>query len=159
MYSTDSKKHSRKPSKEDPQASKHHTLGPYAERMYAGRRNASVQEAYPDDDEISPRLDHLSSNQKHNTSVGNARFEKDGTRIFNVAEYFKSKGANGQTDFTEVNSEFRHPNKKSSYSNARDRKEAEKRLLQANLMSQQNQHANGKKRRNIQNLLAQTEGA
>lgn len=158
MYSTDSKKHSRKHSKDDLRASKQ-TLGPYAEQSYAARRNASVLETYPDNNEISPRLDHLSSNQKHNISVGPARLERDGARIFNMAEYFKSKGASGQIDFTEVNSEFRHPTKKGSQSNARDRKDTEKRLLQANLMSQQNQQGNGKKRRNIQNLLAQTEGA
>lgn len=123
MYSTESRRHTRQQSKEEQlTAGKPPGLGPY-EQIYAGKRNASVFESY-DNADISPRLENLSNNQKHNTSVGNAR---EGPRIFNVAEYFKSKGAKGH-DFTEVNSDFRRSNKKSSFSNVRDKKEAEKRL-------------------------------
>ena len=69
-----------------------------------------------------------------------------------MAEYFKTKGTNGQMDFTEVNSDFKNRNKKGSFGNIRDQKEVDKRFFQANLVNMQNQHANGangKKRRNI----------
>ena len=73
---------------------------PYGHKNTA-KRNASVLENYPDNSDISPRLENYSTSQKHNTSVG--------PRIFNVAEYFKSKGKGGaQQDFTEVNSEYKH---------------------------------------------------
>ena len=79
-------------------------------------------ETYPDNNEGSPRIDNFPTNKKHNTSVGATKLEKDGPRIFNVAEYFKNKGA-GQIDFTEVSSDFRNMNKKSSFNNSRDPKE------------------------------------
>ena len=153
MYSQGSKRHSRVQSKEDQHANgKHQAVGPYAEQVYASKRNASVLQAHPENNEISPRIDNFYINQKHNTSVGAAKREKEGPRVFNVAEYFKNKGT-GQMDFTEVSSELKTLKKKNSASNIKDLKE-DRRLLQANLMSMQNQNANGKRRRNIQNILA-----
>lgn len=153
MYSQGSKRHSRVQSKEDQHANgKHQAVGPYAEQVYASKRNASVLQVHPGNNETSPRIDNFYINQKHNTSVGAAKREKEGLRVFNVAEYFKNKGT-GQMDFTEVSSELKTLNKKNSASNIKDLKE-DRRLLQANLMSMQNQNANGKRRRNIQNILA-----
>lgn len=92
--------------------------------------------------------------QKHSTSVGASKIDREGPRVFNVAEYFKNK-SNGRMDFTEVNSEARaNLKKKNSSSNIKD----ERRFTQANLMSMSNQNMNGKRRRNIQNILAQTDG-
>lgn len=114
-------------------------------------------EAYPENDEVWPRYDDLRNLTKHNSSVGTAKLEqtdskRDGSGIASVAEFVKQKSAMGQMDFTEAGP-TKAMAKQSSHGNL-----GEQRSFQANLMNLQNQNgAKGKKRRNIQNLLAQTE--
>ena len=114
-------------------------------------------EAYPENDEVWPRYDDMRNLTKHNSSVAAAKLEqtdskRDGSRIASVAEFVKQKSAMGQMDFTEVGP-AKPLAKQSSHGNLR-----EQRLFQANLTNFQNQNgAKGRKRRNIQNLLAQNE--